>query len=67
VALKDRRVYVADGQQGLQVVDLMLPAMPQIVGSFKTASPARDVAVAGEFVLVALVSGKVQILREQMR
>jgi hypothetical protein len=65
VAMKDRRVYVADAQQGLQVVDLTMATAPRIVGSFKTASPARDVAVAGQFVLVALVSGEVQILREE--
>lgn len=64
VAVKGRRVYVADGPQGLQVVDLTLPSSHQIVGSFKTTSPARDVAVAGQFVLVALGSGEVQILRE---
>jgi hypothetical protein len=64
VAVKDRRVYVADGAQGLQVVDLTMPTSPRIVGSFKTESPARDVAIAGQLVLVALGSGQVQILRE---
>lgn len=51
--LAGRRAYVADGREGLQVVDLTTPGSPAIVGSFKTTSPARDVAVADGHVLVA--------------
>jgi len=64
IALKEHFVYVADGQAGLQVVDFSIPTAPKIVDSFKTMSPARDVAVAGSLVLVALAGGEVVILKE---
>ena len=64
IALRDHLVYVADGQVGLQVVDFTTPSAPKIVDSFKTMSPARDVAVAGPLVLVALAGGEVLILKE---
>ena len=53
VALRGRRAYVAGGGSGLQLLDLATPSAPRVLGSFKTARPARDVAVAGQFVLVA--------------
>ena len=60
--------YVADGPEGLVVVDLSTPTNPGIAGTFKTASPARDVAVAGSLVFVAVGnaegSGEVLILRQ---
>jgi hypothetical protein len=46
-------MYVADGPQGLQVIDLSTPSKPTIVGSYKASAPVRDVAVAGSLVLVA--------------
>ena len=53
VALNGTQVYVADGPAGLQVVDLSTPSMPRLVGTYKTDTPARDVAVAGSLVFVA--------------
>jgi hypothetical protein len=35
-------------------VDLSAPAQPRIIGSYKTASQARDVAVAGPLVFLAI-------------
>jgi hypothetical protein len=55
---------VADGPAGLQVVDLSTPSQPAIFGSYKTASPARAVAVAGSLVFVIVASGEVLSLRE---
>jgi hypothetical protein len=55
VALQGALAYVADGREGVQVVDLSTPSMPRVVGAYKTANPARDVAVADSLVLV--VSG----------
>jgi hypothetical protein len=52
--LSGQRAYVADGREGLQVVDLSQPASPKLVGGFKTERPARDVAVAGSTVLVVV-------------
>lgn len=51
--LTGRRAFVADGREGLQVVDLATPSKPSIVGSFKTSAPARDVAVTDSHVFVA--------------
>lgn len=53
-ALSGSRAYVADVREGLHVVDLSAPATPRLVGTYKTPHPARDVAVAGSLVLVAV-------------
>jgi hypothetical protein len=63
VALKDQTAYVADGPEGLQVVDLSTPSQPRLVGTFKTPSPPRDVALGAGAVYVAVASGNVLILR----
>jgi hypothetical protein len=52
VALQGTQAYVADGLEGLQVVDLSTPSMPRLVGTYKTPGPARDVAVADSLVFV---------------
>jgi hypothetical protein len=56
VSLNGRLAYVADGREGLQVVDLSTPSKPSIVGTYKTASPPRDVAVADSLILVVLAN-----------
>lgn len=50
--------YLAAGANGLQVVDVSDPKAPRIAGSYKTPGIARDVAVAGPLVLLAVQSGK---------
>jgi hypothetical protein len=70
--LQGRKAYVADGREGLQVVDFSTPAKPAIVGAFKTSGIARDVAVSGPVVFVVVADpgarpqdgGQVVILRE---
>jgi len=52
VSLNGSLVYVADGREGLQVVDLSTPSMPRVVGTYKTPNPARDVAAADSLVFV---------------
>jgi len=54
VTLKGRVAYVADGDHGLQIVDLTLPSAPRVIGAYPTSLPARDVAVADSLVLVAI-------------
>jgi hypothetical protein len=44
---------------------LSTPAMPRVVASYATTSPALDVAVANSLVLVALAKGDVIILRTE--
>jgi len=67
-ALKASTAYVADGREGLQVVDLSTPAAPRLIGSYPTAQPARDVAVAGPLIALSVgppeAGGEVLILHE---
>ena len=58
IALDGGRAYVADGREGLQILDLTNPASPAIVGAFKTTAAARDVALGGGLVLVAIGLGE---------
>jgi hypothetical protein len=65
--LKGRLAYMANGREGLQVVDLSTPAMPRIAGSYQTAGVARDVALKDSLVLVVVGGedkGEVLILRQ---
>ena len=58
IALDGARGYLADGREGVQIVDLSNPSSPTLVGSIKTAAPARDVAVGGGLVVVAVGMGE---------
>jgi hypothetical protein len=48
---------VADGEAGLQVIDVSNPADPQRVGGYDTSGEARGVAVSGNYAYVAARSG----------
>jgi hypothetical protein len=67
--VRGQLAYVADGREGLQVVDLSTPSAPKLLGGFKTPHPARDVAVTDThaFVVVGAAgeeeSGEVIVLR----
>jgi hypothetical protein len=58
IALDGARGYVADGREGVQIVDLSNPSSPALVGSIKTSLPARDVAVGGGLVVAAVGMGE---------
>jgi hypothetical protein len=58
IALDGTRGYLTDGREGVQIVDLSNPSSPALVGGFKTAAPARDVAVGGGLVVVAVGMGE---------
>jgi hypothetical protein len=64
MSLQGTRLYVAGGPAGLSVVDLAVPGTPAVVGSHRTAMPARDVAVAGSQVFV-VAGAEVVILSER--
>lgn len=64
VTIHGKRAYLA-GRDGLQVLDLSDPAKPVIVGTYQTTSPARDVAVGEDLVLVVTVSEGTLVLRER--
>jgi uncharacterized secreted protein with C-terminal beta-propeller domain len=53
VAVAGNYAYVADGQAGLQVIDVSNPARPVHVGAFETSGSASDVAIAGNYAYVA--------------
>ena len=52
VDVRGMLAFVADGSEGLTVLDLSTPSAPQLVGAFTIGSAARDVAVADTAVLV---------------
>jgi hypothetical protein len=66
-ALKGSIAYVADGAEGLQIVDLSTPATPRLIASHKLSGPVRDVAVTDTLVLTVVADregqGEVVILR----
>ena len=54
VALDGPLAYVADGLQGMLVVDLTAPDAPRAAGAHQPAQPVRDVAVSGDLVVLAV-------------
>jgi hypothetical protein len=66
-------LYIADGPEGLQVLDLSVPAKPAVVATHKTATAARDVAVSDSLVFLLVAArdaarqddGEVVILRQK--
>lgn len=58
IALDGVRAYVADGREGVQILDLTNPSSPAILGAFRTTAAARDVALGGGLVLVAIGLGE---------
>jgi hypothetical protein len=58
IAIDGTRGYIADGREGVQIVDLSNPSSPTLVGGLKTTAPARDVAVGSGLVVVATGMGE---------
>ncbi len=58
VTFEGTRAYVADGREGVQIVNLANPSSPVIIGTIKTTAPARDVAVGSGLVVVAVGMGE---------
>jgi uncharacterized secreted protein with C-terminal beta-propeller domain len=53
VALSGKYAYVADNQDGLQVIEISNPANPQQVGNYDTTRFAAGVAIMGNYAYVA--------------
>lgn len=53
VMVSGARAYVADGDFGLQIIDVTNPAAPNILGAVDTPGTARGVDVSGNLVIVA--------------
>jgi len=60
---KGSYAYVADGDSGLQVIDISNPSSPNRVGYYDTPGSAYDVAVKGSYAYVADGSGGLQIYK----
>jgi hypothetical protein len=54
LAVQGSLAYIAASSDGVQVIDLSDATNPRLAGSYKTAGPARDVAVADSLVFVAV-------------
>lgn len=57
----DNRAYIADGNPGIQIVDVSDPANPIQVGAYDTVY-ANDVVVSGDYIYVADAWGGLAIL-----
>jgi hypothetical protein len=64
VSIHGTMAYVADGPEGLQVVDLSTPTKPRIAGAYKMANPATDIATNDELAFVVVRGADVVILRQ---
>lgn len=62
VALSGRYAYVADGLDGLQILDVGEPTAPVLVASFDTPGYAQGVAIVGDYAFVADGPGGLQII-----
>jgi hypothetical protein len=60
VSVKGSLVYVADGPEGVRVLDVSTPAKPAVVATYKTPKGARDVAVTDSHVFVVIGGGGVR-------
>jgi hypothetical protein len=53
VYVSGQYAYVADGKEGLRIIDISNPSNPREVGFFKTPYTARGVYVSGQYAYVA--------------
>lgn len=53
VLIQGNRAYVADGRNGLQILDVSFSASPQHIGHYQTSREVMGVAVAGNYACVA--------------
>ncbi|MBM3883816.1 MAG: hypothetical protein FJ387_29620 [Verrucomicrobia bacterium] len=62
VAVAGDYAYLADGNLGLQVIDVRNPAHPVSIGAYDTSGFADDVAVSGNFAYVADREAGLQVI-----
>jgi len=53
IALSGNTAFIADGDSGLQVIDVSNPAAPTIIGSLDTPGRAQDIALSGNTAFIA--------------
>jgi hypothetical protein len=54
--------YVADGNSGLQIIDISNPTTPTLKGNYNTSGAAEDVQVVGNYAYVADYESGLQII-----
>ncbi|MCK4597934.1 T9SS type A sorting domain-containing protein, partial [bacterium] len=62
VAVRETLAYVADGNSGLQIINVADPGDPQYVGSYNTPGFAADIALDDSYAYVADKDGGLHIL-----
>jgi|GEM_PF-4194278 len=62
IAVSGNYAYVADGADGLIILDISTPSIPTLVGSYDTPGDAKAVALMGTNAVVADGTGGVQIV-----
>lgn len=62
IFLANHFVYVADGDNGLVIIDISAPAIPRLRGTIKTGGPAHGVLVAGSYAYVAIYQVGLEVI-----
>ena len=62
VAVRAEYAYLADSDEGLQIIDIATPSAPSLVGSLDTDEESLGVAVAGDYAYVADYSEGLKII-----
>jgi hypothetical protein len=62
VAVSGTYAYVADGNSGLQIIDISNPLNPTLTATYDTAGMAYGVAVSGNYAYVADYAAGVQMI-----
>jgi hypothetical protein len=61
-AIKDNYAYVANGTDGLSILNISTPSSPAFVSQCKTSAEARDVVVNGNYAYVADATSGLQTI-----
>jgi len=62
IAISGTYAYIADGDNGLSIVNVSDPAHPALAGSCDTPGTAQDVAVSGSFAYMADGDGGLRVI-----
>jgi hypothetical protein len=58
---------VGDGDFNLQIVDVLIPSAPRVVGGLNTFGEGNGVAVAGDYVYLTALNHGLQVFNRQCR
>ena len=63
VTVEGDYAYVADGESGIQILDINDPSNPVLIGGYDTQGNASDVAVQDGYVYIADGTGGLRVIR----